>query len=132
MGGKVEVRGTEKVLEALRNIAKRYPALVLRAVTGEAQVIMAEAVRLCPVDSGRLRASQYVKPADDEKPKVLLGFGAEYALAVHERTEVHHANGTQAKFLSAPIDAHRGSFLRDVADRVKADGHISDLAKGGL
>lgn len=127
MGGKVEVRGLDKILARMETLSKRFPATVLRAVTAEAQVIMRESVRLCPVDTGRLRASAYVKPADSGKPQVVLGYGAEYALAVHERTEVHHENGTQAKFLSTPIDAHRSTFVRDVLSRV--DEKLGEMSK---
>lgn len=130
MGDNIEVRGTDKVLEALANVAKRAPAATIKAITGEAQVILRESVQLCPVDTGRLRQSAYVKPTDETH--VAIGYGADYALAVHERTEAHHENGTQAKFLTTPIDAHRNSFARDVADRIKADGSVSELTKGGL
>jgi len=121
---KAVVRGAEKLQERLRELAKeKYPEAIRKALFAEAQVIMAEAVQQTPVETGRLRASAYVKPPEDEhgKVKVALGFGAEYALAVHERVEVHHAEGTGSKFLSRPVDAHRESFAHDVAERVKED-----------
>ena len=119
---KAEVRGADKVKERLRELAKEYPEAAKKAIYAEAQVIMAEAVQQTPVDTGRLRASAYVKPEDEHgKTTVALGFGAEYALAVHERVEVPHAEGTGSKFLSRPVDAHRASFGHDVAERIKEE-----------
>lgn len=126
----VTVKGGDELRKKLAAIAKRAPRVAIMAIEGEAQVILAESVRLCPVDTGRLRASAYVKPTDETH--VAIGYGAEYALAVHERTEVHHENGTQAKFLSTPVDAHRHSFAADVATRIKRDERVSDFVKEGL
>lgn len=38
----------------------------------------------------------------DKDPSVVVGYTAAYALPVHERTDVYHANG-QAKFLEEPF-----------------------------
>jgi hypothetical protein len=130
MAGKVEVRGTGKVLAALEQLARQYPKAVMKAVTAEGAELLRESVRLCPVDTGRLRASAYEKPKDETH--IVLGYGADYALAVHEKTEVHHENGTQAKFLSAPIDAHRHTFASEVAQRIKSDGGMDEIVKGTL
>ena len=66
--------------------------------------------------------AETAKPAEpEEKPKARIGYGAEYALAVHERIEVHHADGTQAKFMSTPIDAAKASFKEKVAARIKEE-----------
>ena len=129
----VKVEGSEELLEKLRALQKAFPMVVLKAITAEAHVILRESVRLCPVATGRLRASAYVAPPESsQEPHVRLGYGADYALPVHEMTEVHHAEGTGAKFLSRPIDAHRGSFAADVAERIKSDEKLADWVKETL
>lgn len=131
MSAKVVVLdGVLNVLSNLEKVAKRMPAVTTKAIQAEAQVIMAESVRQCPVDTGRLRQSSYVKRKDEH---VVIGYGVDYALAVHERTEVHHADGTNAKFLSRPVDAHRHTFVSDVANRIRAtDEEAFEMAKEAL
>ena len=73
---------------------------------------MAEAKRLCPVDTGTLRSTGHVqKPVIKRGSiEVTLGFGGPAApmLFVHENLNVHHTVG-QAKYLEKPLnDAARG------------------------
>lgn len=159
----VDVKGAEELKEKLQKLLREYPKVVIKAIYKEANVILKESQKLCPVDTGRLRASAYVSnPTTEEGEQfVRVGYGASYALAVHERTEVRHEGegpgkqvshrgggigpltaeeaahgqgigGTGAKFLSRPVDAHRNSFASDVANRIKADPEIEEWKKGGL
>ena len=123
MSGRAEVKGAEAIKAKLAELARRYPEAAKKALFAEANVIFAEAVRLTPVDTGRLRASAYVAPPEQEGEKIQakVGYGAEYSLAVHEKTEVHHAEGTSAKFLTRPVEAHRRSFPADMAERIKGE-----------
>jgi hypothetical protein len=128
-----KVKGGAELVEKLSALQKAFPKVVVKAITAEAHVILSESVRLCPVATGRLRASGYVAPPESaENPHVRLGFGADYAVPVHEMTEVHHAEGTGAKFLSRPVDAHKGSFAADVAERIRSDEKVKDWVKEGL
>jgi hypothetical protein len=58
-------------------------------------------------------------------PFVILGFGALYALAVHERTDVYHGVG-EAKFLENAVNKAKKGYARDLArkaDRLEKDGY---------
>jgi len=63
-----------------------------------------------PVDTGFLQSSGEVS---EEPDGFVVRFTAEYALPVHERTEVNHPNG-QAK------------FLEDAAEVVLTDEAVAD------
>lgn len=102
------------------------PGVTVKAVEGalftEAEVIMGVAKRRTPVDTGRLRSSGHVKPPTTRsgKSEVILGFGTDYAVYVHERPARHTVG--QAKYLeSAVLEAapgYRARLKADVLDRI--------------
>lgn len=123
-GDRAVVLGTDRVLVNLQQEGQGAIAAVAAALYEEGERIMGEAKRLCPVDTGTLRASGHVSeptvtPGDGVI--VLLGFGgpaADYAVYVHERLDVHHPNG-QAKFLSMPAEAAAAGMNTRVAARAR-------------
>jgi len=62
--------------------------------------VLKEAKKKTPVDTGFLQSSGEVEMRGD---KAVVTFTAEYALPVHERVEVSHANG-EAKFLEKGVN----------------------------
>lgn len=80
---------------------------------------LGKAIEYCPVDSGALVASAYLEVEKYRgNPTVYLGFGRggnpSYALAVHERTDVRHAEPTRAKFLQSALDEDYYSILNSI------------------
>jgi hypothetical protein len=102
------------------------PADTMRAVEGalftEAEVMMGVSKRRTPVDTGRLRSTGHVKPPQTRggKTEVVLGYGTDYAIYVHERPARHPVG--QAKYLeSAVLEGAVGLAARlkaDVLDRI--------------
>lgn len=107
-----KIKGAREMRDRLKKLAARYPKRVSQALYIEAQIIMTEAKKRCPVapDGGTLRASGFVhKPEYDGvasigpavlqsaagfhgKWSVTLSFGGAadaYALAVHEHLSEH-------------------------------------------
>mgnify|MGYP000935691953 CR=1 FL=1 len=114
----LELKGTREMEKALRKLGDKAEFAMKRALTTEAEKVMAIAKRLTPVDTGALRASGHVQRpvVDKNKIEVTLGFGgsaASYAIFVHERTELRHTVG-QAKFLEQPVN----EAARGLADRL--------------
>ncbi len=84
-------------------------------------------------DAGTLRRSARVfRPRNDGvSVTVEMGYGfgeevnpagrlaAEYAVPVHERTDVHHNPPTKSGYLLDPVLAHAGSFGAEVAARMQ-------------
>jgi hypothetical protein len=84
-------------------------------MVGEAAGIAADAVSRCPVETGELQESVFLKPTTDGAE---VGFSAPHALYVHERIDVEHADG-EAKFLEHAKDAAAGQIGQRVADKVR-------------
>ncbi len=100
----VKVFGIEQTIENIEQkkmeIEMRLPDLVYQA----GQHLRSESVKEVPVDTGRLRASATVSPVKREGGRfyVEVGYGTDYAIYVHERTELRHRVG-KAKFLEDPL-----------------------------
>lgn len=91
-----------------------------------ASEIFAESQRICPVDTGTLRASGTI---DGPNPKlngqweVTIGYGgpaADYALPVHERLDLAHSAPTQAKYLEKPLLDALADMPKRYAERMEA------------
>jgi hypothetical protein len=124
------LKGDEKLLENLLNLAARVPQEVKRALFEEALIETKEAMQRTPVDTGALRASYVThKPeinGNDISARISVGGPtAPYALQVHEDLEAYHPVG-QAKYLestlleSAPHMAERLSKRIDLNRLAKA------------
>lgn len=116
----VEIKGADEIREKLRKLAVDHKEAARAALHQEGLAVMAEAVKRTPVDTGRLRASAYAKSEDGvgDQLRELVGYGADYALAVHERTEAHHEVG-QAKFLTSVLEERQGDFVDRMQERIK-------------
>jgi hypothetical protein len=93
-----------------------------RALYQETEVEATECKKLCPVDTGALRASIFVVGpiVEGKKTKTMIvcgGPAAPYAFWVHENLVAIHPVG-QAKFIEAPLLESRTSIAGRVAARV--------------
>ena len=121
MGIKIDLKieGTKEVLDAITKAARRYPEAAAVALYEECLAIMAESVKLVPVDTGRLRATAYVAPPKfGRDTECRVGYGTRYAVYVHERTDVRHTNG-EAKFLEKPAMAAQRGFAARMQKRME-------------
>lgn len=83
-----------------------------------AELILDEAKRLCPEDTGALRASGKVA-GGAAAMSAKIAFDAPHAVLVHERVELKHARG-QSKFLEQAVaNAARDGALDAIAERVR-------------
>jgi hypothetical protein len=102
-------------------ISKAFGDIGAEALYEEGVEIMVVSKEQCPVDSGDLRRSGYVKPPvpEDNDYRVELGYHESYALPVHERTEVYHKPPTKARFLADPYNAALQGIQKRLAIRIK-------------
>jgi len=96
----MSVVGERKLKERLLAFELLFPAAVKEALIEEAMEIFAKSQKQVPVDTGRLRDSGIV--GEGQHGDVTIAYGTDYALPVHERTEVKHTVG-KAKFLEDPF-----------------------------
>lgn len=116
----ITVKGTEKVAARIREVRDKYLEAVAAALYQEGFDIWREAVQRCPVETGLLRSSAYVAPPTGRSnPRVEVGFGTNYAIAVHENLEAQHPRGGEAKFLERTVDEHMGGYLQRLCDRAQ-------------
>lgn len=118
MGATFEIDDSElhRRLEVMKVSAPKAFAAALYQIGLK---IIADAIHRTPVDTGRLRDTAYVAPPVKSGGDiyVVLGFGTDYAIFVHERTDLRHRVG-QAKFLSAAIDAMTRDFKAELTARI--------------
>lgn len=113
----MKLEGMDEVLKNLDAAARKYPEATAKALFEEGLRIQKASVERTPVKYGRLRGSAYTSPPKmtSSGPEVEVGYGAEYGIYVHERTEIIHRVG-QSKFLeSALAEAYSGYANRIAA-----------------
>lgn len=108
------------IIENFQKVIERIENVTPEALVFGVQPIFDKSQELVPVDTGRLKASGFVVTRDTARGVgVFVGYGRfgkpHYAGFVHERLDVRHAAGKQAKFLEAAINEHIGTFERRVA-----------------
>lgn len=112
----IEASYTRSIREQMKQVEENISAVVneLKDVTAD---VLDEALRptfekaliFTPVDSGDLKASGFLETRSSQnRVQAELGFGKggkpEYAVFVHERTDLNHKAPTKAKFLQAAIE----------------------------
>lgn len=125
---RVTLIGEERLLRVLAALDNAEQALG-RALYEEANRIFNVSQTLVPVDTGTLRSSGHVTPPNQgpRGVEVTIGYGgaaAPYAVYVHERLDLNHPNGGQAKFLEQPVNEAADGIAGRLADTLDA------LAKG--
>ena len=104
-----KITGMENVMQNLHAVARRAPRRAAAALFQEGELVMAQAKRRTPVDTGVLQSSGRVAAprvgGAGSDVSVELSFGgaaAPYAVTVHEDLSAKHPTG-QAKFLEQPL-----------------------------
>lgn len=139
-------KGATDMVNKLIKEAADMPKRVEAALYQEAQVIMTESKRRCPIapDGGDLRASGHVEEPVREGRKIVVtmaygGTAIPYAIAVHEHLSIHSPRtwviseetaghtgvkwsepGTGPKFLESPLNEAQPQMAARIANRLKA------------
>ena len=127
----VTFSGWDKTWQRIRALEKTAPEAVIIGLMALGERIMSDAVKRVPVDTGRLRSSGYVAPParTGVRNAVEIGFGTDYAIPVHERTELTHTTG-EAKFLQNAIIAKSARAVWQVAEFAEKYIEKGGQAKG--
>lgn len=115
--------GTDAALAGLKKLREQFPDKVAAALFQESQIEAKECKRVCPVDTGALRASIHVEGPFREGRRIWTnivagGPAVEYALIVHEDLEAIHKNG-EAKFIERPLGESSPHMPARLAARVE-------------
>ena len=120
----VSVKGMKELNAQLEALGKDAKHALSMAMMQSAQDVANEADELVPVDEGILRATQDVKHKGmfTNKPNVTISYGgpsAPYALVQHERTDLNHPGGGQAKYLEEPFLKETARWPYPLIERIK-------------
>ena len=109
-----DVGGIDGVSERLLQRALAIPVRAAAALNFVAEETMTDAKIHTPVKFGTLKRSGHVQHATARSLAARLVFGTEYAVWVHERTELRHKNG-EAKFLEHAVQRTAHGFEERIA-----------------
>lgn len=114
------IRGLAELTKAIDEQTKMHEGALGAALYQEGLAIDAEAVKQMPVDTGRMRATHYVTPPQDDGdgPVVEAGIGVDYGIYVHERLNVNHQVGN-AKFYENPLNEARAGYAERIKERTQ-------------
>lgn len=106
-----KVRGFGDAKRNLKKLMKKYPNAAAAGMYKEEFRTIGNAKVRTPVDKGPLRASGFADPPEikGNEIKGRIGFDKEYAVYVHERTELLHPVG-EAKFLENAMNEEQGGM----------------------
>ena len=119
------LENTNEVSRNLKLVGERAIAEAAKALHQEHEMIITEAKKRTPVDTGALRSSGHVKPPVFGAHTVVSegGFGgaaAPYAILVHENLKSHHNPPTRAKFYESALLDSIPDMDRRLAAKIRA------------
>lgn len=119
----VDIKGMRKMQRKIDRLRKEAPEAVGAALYERAVGVMTDSKKQTPVDTGRLRSSGFVSAPMEVGPgggmKVVMGYGTEYAVFVHEDTDASHTTGN-AKYLEKALNAKAGQMAEQIAKAAEA------------
>ena len=98
----------------VENLRKQIQEAVKPVEKEVAEEILKEAKKRCPVDSGKLRESGYVK---EVAGGYTVGFGVDYAMIVHEQPQAYRKNG-ERHFLSNAVEKVAGKDNKKIKEMI--------------
>jgi hypothetical protein len=125
----IAMHGMQKVIRAMEIKTVRIEGALAASVYQEGFDLMAKSEPLCPVETGRLRATAYVAPPVIGVLSGITcecGYGTNYGLAVHEMpSSVNWTRpGSGRKFLKRAFDMIKRGYAARLARRTSANEKI--------
>jgi hypothetical protein len=100
-------------------VAGRVRAAAIRGLSTAGEYILAESVKVVPLDESPLQDSGAVGDPDPDNLTVEITYDTEYAVRQHEKLAWRHAPGRQAKYLEEPFNANRGTAQKLIAAAIR-------------
>ena len=119
MTTRIKWTGIDKLGRKFDEAIRDNPKVVAAALFQEGEKIMATSVKDTPVDTGRLRSTGHVKDPkiSGKHVTVILAYGTDYAIFVHEIPGRNHPVG-KAKFLEDAMMGAASGMGGRLADRI--------------
>ncbi len=99
-------------------------AVVVKTLRECGEDLKTRSERICPKKRGYNGGlvSTAEMSVDDATLTMRLKYTAKHAHIIHERKDYKHKPGEQAKFIEQPLDQHRDTYLKRIADAI--GGHV--------
>jgi len=108
-------------IERLRVLDAHVAGAARRGLIDAAEQVLGASQERCPVKTGRLTGSATLDDARADAGQVTFGHNTDYAAAVHERRDVHHAQG-EAGFLAGALATELPRVNRALGERIEREG----------
>ena len=120
--GKGTVQGVREIQRAFKARRRATAKGLRRGLLKAGLFLQRESQKIVPIDTGNLRRSAFTREQGAGFDIVVtVGYTASYAIYVHERVELRHAPGKQAKFLEHPLREKRGRMAAIVVEEVEKE-----------
>ena len=120
--GKGTVQGVKEIQRAFKARKRATARGLRRGLLTAGLFLQRESQKIVPVDTGNLRRSADTRAEGTGfDTAVIVSYGANYALWVHEQVQNRHAPGKSAKFLEKPLREKRGRMAAIVVEEVEKE-----------
>ncbi len=120
MSKKSTVQGSLEIQRELAARVKGNAKGMKRGLLKAGLFLQRLSMQIVPVDLNVLRPSANTRAEGSGKAtSVIVSYGTDYAVYVHEDLEARHAPGKQAKFLEQPFREKKDRLKRIVMEEIK-------------
>lgn len=123
---KVELVGAEKIVKRLKEMDDAAGDVLMKAAMEGGQIVLEEAKRNCPVDTGTLRNSLKLTKDKQTKTKATVKIDYDKSLKYGTHVELGTKNQAAQPFLRGSVDENQTEI------NVEITGTVSDAVGGKM
>lgn len=98
MADMIKITGMQQVIRNINAARNKISTGIDRGLIRGGQFLQAESMKICPVNTGNLRASAFTRKAYIGRHHVIVGYTAFYAGFVHENLNAAHGKAFNIKY----------------------------------
>jgi hypothetical protein len=118
----IKLTGVSEIKAAMEKASRRLSTSTREALTRAGLFLQRESQKIVPVKHGVLKNSAGTSVSGQGWfTEVVVYYTASYAVWVHERTDLKHKPGKEAKFLEKPAREKRAEILALIAGDIVTD-----------
>ena len=115
---KVAIEGVEKIVKKLKEMDDAAGDVLMKAAMEGGEIVLEEAKRNCPVDTGNLRNSLKLTKDKQTKTKATVKIDFDKTLKYGTHVELGTKNQAAQPFLRASVDDNQNTINVEITDTV--------------
>ena len=115
---KVAIEGAEKIAKKLKEMDDAAGDVLMKAAMEGGEIVLEEAKRNCPVDTGNLRNSLKLTKDKQTKTKATVKIDFDKTLKYGTHVELGTKNQVAQPFLRASVDDNQNTINIEITDTV--------------